>query len=259
MAPIPPCRFNVAPHFEDSNIGPHGPIQVKFSRHAEIVWTHLSSCFHIRDAHLEVVKDLEADIFLDALHRFHVSHPYLKCFVSDEGNEDVCIRDHPSGFHIKFVSSLTPHQGSNWERLVFVSVYFASSVVSRPPTRSLSDPRDFRLTLAHFLSPSPASIILLDIPPAAPLACSELRYSEETHPLIASFQKLWIPHRRHIKRGGLVFMDQAQARDQLASRGSYGLWPCLSHSSHSVKSVFCVASGSCDGSMEEFVDGGGDD
>ena len=55
-------------------------------------------------------------------------------------------------------------------------------------------------------------------------------------------------------------MDKAQACDQLASRSSYGLWPCLSHSSHSVKSVFCVASGSCDdGSMEEFVDGGGDE
>ena len=56
----------------------------------------------------------------------------------------------------------------------------------------------------------------------------------------------------------------AQARDQLASRGSYGHctmreWPRQSHSSHSVKLVFCAVSGGCDdGSIEEFFDGGGD-
>ena len=37
-------------------------------------------------------------------------------------------------------------------------------------------------------------------------------------------------------------------------------WPRLSHSSHSVKSIFYATLGSGDdGSMEEFVDGGGDE
>ena len=219
MAPLPPYRLNVAPPFEDSGVDLFGPIQVKSGRYTKKVWVVLFCCLRIRAVHLEVVKDLETDTFIDALQRFHAFYPSLKRLVSDQGTnligannllhsmvaewKTALCRGHPSGIDWKFIPPHAPHQGGIWERLVTVVkktiagipqaqdmdierfrtvVCIAAGIVNRRPlTRFSSDPRDLHpLTLAHFLNPSLVSVIpSSDVLPSAPLTGSELRRSKD--------------------------------------------------------------------------------
>ena len=169
---------------------------------------------------MDIVKDIEAESFIDVLQRFHSFHPSLKRLHSDCGTNLVGANNllqkmldewknasqqpsAPLGVDWHFIPPHAPHQGGAWERLVAVVkktiaglshgdveyerfrtlVQVAAGIVNRRPlTRYSADASDCRpLTPAHFLSPAIATFVhSSDVLPAVPLTGSELRRSKDS-------------------------------------------------------------------------------
>ena len=139
MAPLPSYRIEVAPPFTDTGVDLFGPISVKSGRYGKKVWVVLFCCMRVRAVFLEVVKDLEAQTFIETLQRFHSFYPSVKRLHSDQGTNLVgannllqsmlaewknapesVVYPRPVGIEWIFIPPHAPHQGGSWERLVGV-------------------------------------------------------------------------------------------------------------------------------------------
>ena len=139
MAPLPSYRIEVAPPFTDTGVDLFGPISVKSGRYGKKVWVVLFCCMRVRAVYLEVVKDLEAQTFIETLQRFHSFYPSVKRLHSNQGTNLVgannllqsmlaewknvpesAVFPRPVGIEWIFIPPHAPHQGGSWERLVGV-------------------------------------------------------------------------------------------------------------------------------------------
>ena len=220
MAPLPTYRLDIAPPFQDTAVDLFGPISVKSGRYGKKVWVALFCCMRIRAVYMDVIKDIEAETFIDVLQRFHSFYPSLKRLHSDCGTNfvgaDNLLRkmlsewkggdqqpSAPQGIDWHFIPPHAPHQGGAWERIVGVVkktiaglshgdieyerfrtiVQIAAGIVNRRPlTRYSADAQDCRpLTPAHFLNPAMTKTVnSSDVLPAVPLSGSELRRSKDS-------------------------------------------------------------------------------
>ena len=113
MADLPDFRISVAQPFADSAVDLIGHYQVKNARKSGKAWIVIFVCMRIRAVYLDVIKSLEAQVFIDSLMRFHSFYPTVERLYSDQGTNLVGARnviskmfdDH--GGQVR--SHLTPH------------------------------------------------------------------------------------------------------------------------------------------------------
>ena len=88
IAPLPKSRVTASPPFTNTGIDYFGPLYIKNEGVQKKVWICLFTCTAVRAVHLEVVEDMTAEQFLEALRRF----------VSRRGKPDEIISDNALQF-----------------------------------------------------------------------------------------------------------------------------------------------------------------
>ena len=218
MAPLPPERVAVGAPFRHTGVDVFGPIKVKIvGRSFHKVWVALFTCMAVRAVHLEVLRDMSASSFINALMRFRARRPGAKFFYSDNGsnftaaekeiraevqrwNGQVAEELRLEGLEWSFNPPVAPHRGGVWERMVrsvkkhltfvlqednlsievltTVLAKAESAVNSRPLTHIGTDARDEAvLTPMDFLCPGVFSHSSDELLPPAPPGAVALRYS----------------------------------------------------------------------------------
>ena len=224
MADLPAYRINVAQPFTDTAVDLIGPYQVKQGRASPKCWIVIFVCMRIRAVFMDVIKSLEAQVFIDTLQRFHSHYPTVERLYSDQGTNFVGARNVLAKMLAEWKetsetyltqrgivwSMIPPHaanQGGAWERIVGVVkkalpynppqpmdfekfrtlVIITAGIVNRRPlTRSSSDPNDLRaLTPLQFVLPCHTVIPSSNVLPAGPLSGSAMRRSQDSlRPLV---------------------------------------------------------------------------
>ena len=219
MAALPAERVDaVCAPFERTGIDVFGPFRVRISpRSYQKRWVLLFTCLTCRAVHFEILKDMSAPTFINALVRFHSRRPGLRILFSDNGTNfrgaaremqsaitawntatagDLILR----GVEWKFAPPNSPHWGGVWERIVreakrhlallltekqvdldvFTTVLVEVERImnSRPLTYASSDIRDMTvLTPNCFLYPGIVTHSSTNILPPTPPGGDDLRYS----------------------------------------------------------------------------------
>ena len=101
MPPWPKERVSKAKPFTYVGLDYLGPIQVKEGNGVVKMWVCLSTCLAVRAIHLELVKGLSAQLFLDC----------LRCFIARRGKPSFIISDNAPQFRL--VKSVLDHQWMN--------------------------------------------------------------------------------------------------------------------------------------------------
>ena len=90
MAPLPVERITVGAPFENTGCDAFGPFRVKIAGRAfHKVWICIFTCMAVRAVHFEVLRDMSASCFIDALMRFRARRPGVKRLFSDNGTNFV--------------------------------------------------------------------------------------------------------------------------------------------------------------------------
>ena len=136
MAPLPVARMAVGVPFENCGIDAFGPFRVKIvGRAFHKVWVAIFTCMAVRAVHFEVLRDMSASCFIDALMRFRSRRPGVKKLFSDNGTNFVgaekeiraevelwnaSTRDEllVRGMEWAFNPPVAAHRGGTWERLI---------------------------------------------------------------------------------------------------------------------------------------------
>ena len=218
MAPLPAARVTVGAPFRYTGVDVFGPIRVKIvGRSFHKVWVALFTCLAVRAVHLEVLRDMSASAFINALMRFRARRPGARFFFSDNGsnftaaekeiraevaswNAQVTEELRLEGLEWSFGPPVAPHRGGVWERLVrsvkkhllFVmqednlSIEVLATVLakaehavnSRPLTHVGADGRDeMVLSPMNFLCPGVFAHSSDEVLPPSPPDEAVLRYS----------------------------------------------------------------------------------
>ena len=217
MADLPADRLDGCAPFEATAIDAFGPFIVKNGgRGGNKRWVLLFTCLSCRAVHFELLRDLSASTFINALVRFHGRRPGLRILYSDKatnfcGGErelknavsswnqstagDLLLK----GVEWKHSPPLSPHSGGIWERVIkeakrhltailgsqTVDVdVFATALVEverilncRPLTYSSSDIRDLSvITPANLLYPGVLMQTSTNVLPPRPLGGEPMRY-----------------------------------------------------------------------------------
>ena len=101
MPPWPKERVSKAKPFTYVGLDYLGPIQVKEGNSVVKMWVCLFTCLAVRAIHLELVKGLSAQLFLDCLRRF----------IARRGKPSLIISDNAPQFRL--VKSVLDHQWMN--------------------------------------------------------------------------------------------------------------------------------------------------
>ena len=135
-ASLPKDQLQVAPPFSKVGVDYFGPLMIKHSRKQEKRYRCLFTCLVTRAVHLEVVRSLETDSFINALRKFVARRGPPSDIYSDNGSNFVGadrelkqslqewnqsqIADFVSQKEIQwhFNPTAAPHFGGIWERLV---------------------------------------------------------------------------------------------------------------------------------------------
>ena len=88
ISPWPKSRVTISAPFTSTGIDYFGPLYIKNGGTQKKVWISLFTCTAIRAIHLEVVEDMSAERFLEALRRF----------VARRGKPDEIISDNATQF-----------------------------------------------------------------------------------------------------------------------------------------------------------------
>ena len=76
MAPLPVERTTAGVPFANCGVDAFGPFKVKIAGRAfHKVWVAIFTCFAVRAVHFEVLRDMSASCFIDALVRFKARRP----------------------------------------------------------------------------------------------------------------------------------------------------------------------------------------
>ena len=90
MAPLPVGRVAVGAPFLHTGVDAFGPMRVKIvGRAFHKVWVAIFTCMAVRAVHFEVLRDMSASCFLDALMRFRARRPGVRYLYSDNGTNFV--------------------------------------------------------------------------------------------------------------------------------------------------------------------------
>ena len=219
MAPLPEVRVSrPGSPFECTGVDVFGPFEVKIAGRAmHKVWVALFTCMAVRAVHFEVLRDMSASTFINALIRFRARRPGVRRLFSDNGtnfssadkeiracveawNRESADELAMQGLSWTFIPPLSPHYGGVWERCVksakrhltamlakegvhievFTTVLVkAESIMNhRPLTRVGADVRDCEpLTPMHFLAPGVFLHSSDELLPPCPPDANTLRYS----------------------------------------------------------------------------------
>ena len=230
MAPLPEVRVSrPGSPFECTGVDVFGPFEVKIAGRAmHKVWVALFTCMAVRAVHFEVLRDMSASTFINALIRFRARRPGVRRLFSDNGTNfssadkeiRACVEawnreSAIQGLSWTFIPPLSPHYGGVWERCVksakrhltamlakegvhievFTTVLVkAESIMNhRPLTRVGADVRDCEpLTPMHFLAPGVFLHSSDELLPPCPPDANTLRYSwKRSWSLIEGFWKRW--------------------------------------------------------------------
>lgn len=137
MADLPTNRLECfLPPFSHTGVDLFGPYQVKIGRSYHKRWVCLFTCGTTRAVHLEVVKSMSSDCFLNAMARFENLRGRPAIYYSDQGTnfvgakneitaclstlDQTVIKSKLAGRNIKwrFNPPSSPHFGGVWEALV---------------------------------------------------------------------------------------------------------------------------------------------
>lgn len=137
MSPLPKSRVTVSPPFTNTGIDYFGPLYVKKEGHQKKVWICLFTCTAVRAVHLEVVEDMSAECFLDALRRLVARRGKPDEIITDNAKQfktvqntidtawanilaDPTVHSYMSEKRIKwkYIIELSPWMGGFYERLV---------------------------------------------------------------------------------------------------------------------------------------------
>ena len=193
MADLPPERMKpFSPPFLVTGVDLFGRFNLKYGRNKSTkAWGALFTCATVRAIHLEIVENLSAEAFLQALRRFVSHHGWPDTFISDNGKCFVGAerelkkllvegRNQINDFAVLhkvrwiFTTPLSPHQGGiyeslikqtkralrvaignqvlSWNEMATVFAEVKSLINSRPLGYSSSDPNDPQpLTPNHLL------------------------------------------------------------------------------------------------------------
>ena len=113
MAPWVKERVGKAKPFTYVGLDYLGPIQVKEGNGVVKMWVCLFTCLAVRAIHLELVKGLSVQLFLECLRRF----------IARRGKPSLIISDNAPQFHL--VKSVLDHQWMNVYRDETVLNFFA--------------------------------------------------------------------------------------------------------------------------------------
>ena len=218
MAPLPAERVTAGIPFANTGVDVFGPIRVMIvGRAFHKVWVALFTCMAVRAVHFEVLRDMTASSFLDALARFRARRPGVRRLFSDNGTNFIAadkeLRAEVEAWNAStqgalqlrgvewiFNPPVAPHRGGVWERLIrsakkhlaFVlqednlSIETLATAVaqaeyvmnSRPVTRVSADSGDEgALSPMHFLCPGIFAHSGDDVLPPTPPDAACLRYS----------------------------------------------------------------------------------
>ena len=137
MPPWPKERVSKSNPFTYVGLDYLGPIQVKEGNTVTKMWICLFTCLAVRAIHLELVKGLSAQLFLDCLRRFIARRGKPSLIISDNAPQFRLVKsvlDHQwmnvyrdetvlnffsyEGIRWQFTIALAPWQGGFYERLV---------------------------------------------------------------------------------------------------------------------------------------------
>ena len=137
MPPWPKERVSKAKPFTYVGLDYLGPIQVKEGNSVVKMWVCLFTCLAVRAIHLELVKGLSAQLFLDCLRRFIARRGKPSLIISDNAPQFRLVKsvlDHQwmnvyrdetvlnffsyEGIQWQFTIALAPWQGGFYERLI---------------------------------------------------------------------------------------------------------------------------------------------
>ncbi len=140
MPPWPKERVSRSPPFTYTGVDYLGPLRIKDKKGDESrkIWICLFTCMSVRAIHLEMVHDMTAGQFLDAIRRFIALRGTPKQFVSDNASQfklvakmfnrewstspnenpevQSYLADHGIGW--RFIPEISPWMGGFYERLV---------------------------------------------------------------------------------------------------------------------------------------------
>ena len=137
MADLPSFRLGFRKAaFDSTGVDLFGPYSVKIGRSQHKRWVCIFTCATTRAVHLEVVKSLSTDSFINAMHRFEALRGRPSAYWSDNGTNFVGARRELAeiwasidtdrlGSHLRnrgadwhFNPPSAPHMGGIWEALV---------------------------------------------------------------------------------------------------------------------------------------------
>ena len=137
IAPLPRSRVTASAPFTNTGIDYFGPLYIKSGGVRKKVWICLFTCTAIRAVHLEVVEDMTAERFLEALRRFVARRGKPDEIISDNATQfkaakntidlawenivdDPQVQSYLSQKRIKwkFIIELSPWIGGFYEKLV---------------------------------------------------------------------------------------------------------------------------------------------
>ena len=181
MGPLPIQRIDFIHPFANTGIDPFGPLEVKINGKLQKRHIVMFTCLNIRAVHLEVVKTLNTQCFINALLRFTARRPGVRHIFCDNAKQLIAAHkelkeavtkwnqivpgdDRFSHIQWSFRTPHNPSWGGVWERAIGETkkalytlinkrglkldefntiVISAESIVnSRPLTKVSSDPRD---------------------------------------------------------------------------------------------------------------------
>ena len=137
IAPLPKSRVTASAPFTNTGLDYFGPLYIKGGGTQRKVWICLFTCTAVRAVHLEVVEDMTAEHFLEALRRFIARRGKPDEIISDNAKQfktakntielawenivnDPHVHSYLSEKRIKwnFIVELSPWMGGFYERLV---------------------------------------------------------------------------------------------------------------------------------------------
>ncbi|XP_053403242.1 uncharacterized protein LOC128558339 [Mercenaria mercenaria] len=161
MSDLPQDRLEPAPPFTYVGVDAFGPWNVTARRTRggkanSKRWGILFTCLTIRAIHIEVVEEMSASAFMNALRRFIAQHGNVKLFRSDRGTnfvgatkdlnvnvinvEDGCVNNllKQKGVLWVFNPPHASHMGGAWERMIGVVRRILDSILSEASCKTLT-------------------------------------------------------------------------------------------------------------------------
>ena len=161
MSDLPSCRITTSPPFTYVGVDTFGPWSVVSRRtrggqaHSKR-WAIMFSCLNTRAVHVEVIEDMSASCFINALRRFISLRGHVKEFYSDRGTNFVgavsemglnkinvedteCKRFlYQHGTVWRFSAPHSSHMNGAWERMIGIARRILDSMFSSTDCKSLT-------------------------------------------------------------------------------------------------------------------------